>query len=169
MFLQASGNARNFALGFCSFNDAVTQDRPVQAVLDVDATVGFDPTAAGTGGTNIWTGVELAERRLLEFQAAAGATLPVSLLAIVLSDGECSDPSRTLAAAQRLKEQNVTVAACLFATKGRPSQGADLLQAMVSEPRFYRTVFTGDQLRRFFRDTMTATATAAHGARAQGT
>src|SRR5262245_60132050 len=59
-YLHASGNSRNFALGYGSFNNTVTQDRPVTAVADVDASAGFDPTAAGTGGTCIWTGVEAA-------------------------------------------------------------------------------------------------------------
>jgi hypothetical protein len=154
--LQASRKASNFSVGFVAFNERVTVSRPIMPVLQVPATDDFDPTAGGTGGTCIWAGLEAAYEQILQWRQTRTGTLHVSNVVLTMSDGLCSDPQRTMAAAAVLKElPDVTLAACLFTAAGEPSQGAQLLQQIASGPRFYKTVFTGEQLREFFLASIT--------------
>lgn len=156
--LQSSSNAVNFGLGFVSFNDKVTDRRPLKPVLDVDPNASYDPTAHGTGGTAIHTGLEAATEMIEEFMGQGAAhEVPTSAIAVLLSDGEDrGDPAKTAAAAARLRGlPNTKLAACLFATHGAPAHGEPLLQEIVSEPGLYKRVYNTEELRAFFRDTVT--------------
>ena len=161
--LAAGSKAANFHFGFVSFNDHVTSKRSPQELLSISTADNFDPTAAGTGGTEISTGIEAATQLVETFlRDGGGDDVPVSAIVLVMSDGEDASPAKTLAAAQRLKEiPNAQLAACLFATKGRTASGAQLLQSIVSAPHYYQTVFTAEQLRDFFHASMTMAAIAA--------
>lgn len=160
--LAAGSKAANFHFGFVSFNDHVTSKRSPQELLSISTADNFDPTAAGTGGTEISTGLEAATQIVETFLRGGGDDVPVSAIVLVMSDGEDGSPAKTLAAAQRVKEiPNAQLAACLFATKGRAASGAQLLQSIVSAPHYYQTVFTAEQLRDFFHASMTMAAIAA--------
>jgi hypothetical protein len=85
--------------------------------------------------------------------------VPVSAVVVVLSDGETGEPEKAIASAQRLKAlPNTEVAACLFATKGQPATGGQLLQALATSPNLYQTVYSAEQLRDFFHASVTMTA-----------
>src|SRR5689334_20495618 len=56
--LVASRKAANFMYGSVSFNTVVTEERPPRPIIDVPGSEEFDPTAAGIGGTRIWTGLD---------------------------------------------------------------------------------------------------------------
>lgn len=158
--LKSSVRAANFALTLIVFNETVTDERSARDVLAIDPTESFDPTAHGVGGTAIHTGLDAAHNHVSEFlRVEAASGLPLSAVVIVLSDGEDGNPKATLEAAARLKElPNTLVAAGLFATKGRPAVGAELLQAIASRPNLYQTVFNGAQLRDFFHASLTIAA-----------
>jgi uncharacterized protein YegL len=161
--LKAGRKAANFYFAFVTFNDHVSERRPVKPLLEVSANDSFDPTAGGIGGTRIWTGIEAATELVQEFHREEGQGIPVSAVVLVLSDGEDSEPEKTVESANKLKEtENTNLAACLFATKGATNEGemkgASLLQTVVSEPRLYQTVFTAEQLRDFFHASVTMTA-----------
>ncbi|MBJ7469805.1 MAG: VWA domain-containing protein [Solirubrobacteraceae bacterium] len=154
--LQTSSKAANFSLGFVAFNDRVTVDRPIVPILDIPATDDFDPTAAGTGGTCMYLGLEAARKQIERWRQARPGTLHVSNVVVLYGDGLCSNPQRTLQAAAALKEiPNVTVAACLFRGPRDTDSGAQLLQAVASGPRFYKTVHDAEQLREFFLASIT--------------
>lgn len=157
--LQASRKAPNFALGTVSFCMSVTEVRSPREVLAIDPSETFDPTVAGTGGTKVASGLEDARRMVQAFLASdAGHGVPISAVVLVMTDGADSDPQAALAAAGALKQlANTTVACCYFADrKGSDSVGPRLLQAMASGPAFYQSVYTADQLRKFFLASMTA-------------
>lgn len=151
---------QNYHFSFISFNDKVTDQRPPKALGELSDTDSYDPTANGTGGTAIHRGLDAAAqivKAYLEF--AAASELPVSAAVVVMSDGEeRDDPARTAASAERLRGlPNTTVAACLFGTKGQPSIGKPLLESIVSSRELFQEVYNAEELRRFFRKSVTAT------------
>jgi hypothetical protein len=143
-----------------AFNTVVTEQRPPRPLLELSASDSYDPTAMGIGGTKIATGLEAAVGIVERFLGEAEeGDVPSSAVVLVMSDGEDSEPEATLAAAARLKEHaSADLAACLFATKGQPAHGAQLLRAIVSEQRLYQTVYGAEQLRKFFHASITQTA-----------
>jgi uncharacterized protein YegL len=157
--MKTSTKAANFSFSFVTFHGAVSDERPPQELLQVPMNASYDPTANGTGGTAIWSGLEAAHRIVDDFVNAGDIdSVPRSAVVVVMSDGEDSDPSKTIAAAQRLRQlPNTSVAACFFATKGSSSPGVGLLQALASEPRLYQTIYTAEQLRDFFHSSITTT------------
>lgn len=157
--LKASRKAANFTMGFVYFNSAVTDERPPKDVVDIATTDSYDPTARGIGGTRIHAGLEAATRMIEAYVQSVGhGEVPVSAVVIVLSDGEDGAPDQTIAAADRLKAMpNTELAACLFATKGQPAKGGELLQAIASASHLYQTVYNAQQLRNFFHASVTMT------------
>jgi len=154
--LQASQRKAAFSLGYVAFNDYVAVQRPIVPLLNVPDTDDFDPTANGTGGTCIWAGLEQGYDQIVNWRQARSGTLHVSNVVLLMSDGMCSDPARTVAAAAKLKEiPDTTLAACFFKSVGDPSDGARLLQSIVSKPDLFREVHDAEQLRNFFLASIT--------------
>lgn len=151
---------QNYHFSFISFNDRVTDRRPPRPLGEVSDSDSYDPTAHGTGGTAIHSGLEGAADIVDAYlQFAAKSELPVSAVVVLMSDGEeRDDPARTAAAAERVRGlPNTTLAACLFGTKGQPSVGKALLESIVSSPELFQQVYSAEELRRFFRKSVTAT------------
>lgn len=149
--MKASRVAVNFSFAWVTFNTVVTDERAPKPVREIEPEEIADPTAAGTGGTNIAVGLERADAVIDRFLGEAdGEGMPASAVVIVQSDGETADPQAAIRAADALKSrETVSVAATLFATKGQPSKGAQLLQALASTPSLYETTFDAEQLRKF--------------------
>lgn len=161
--LAGGRKGANFMYASVSFNDRVTEQREPRPIIDVPGNENFDPTAGGIGGTRIWLGLGAAATIVEQFNRDNSDQVPISTVVLVESDGECENAEETVAAAKRLRAiPNTHIAACLFATKGQPAHGAPLLQAIVTDHKLYQTVFTAEQLRRFFNDSVTAVAQAAH-------
>lgn len=157
--LQASRKAPNFSIGMVSFTTSVTEARTPREVLAIGPTESFDPTAKGTGGTNVAAGLHDAHAMIQAFYASeAGHGVPLSSVVLVMTDGADSDPQAALAGAEALKRlPNTTVACCYFADrKGSDSVGPRLLQGMASGPTAYQSVYSAEQLRKFFLASMTA-------------
>ena len=108
---------------------------------------GFDPTTGGTGGTRIHAGLDQAGTIAREFVSDTSSGMPGSAVVLLLSDGECSEADATVAAASRLKEAGVTVAAVLFS---KDTSGEATLQACSTGPEFYLRTFDPDMVRTFF-------------------
>lgn len=126
--LNASLRSWNLALGFVAFNDYVTIDRPIVPVADVSAGDGFDPTAGGIGGTRISAGLEGARAQILNWRSAPGRAPRLLNVVVTISDGECSDPDRTVAAAASLQAiPSVTLAACVVPGRPEATQGLELM------------------------------------------
>jgi hypothetical protein len=156
--MRSSRKAANFRFAFVSFHHQCSEVRAPQPVLEIPPTDSYEPTANGTGGTAIFTGLEAAEQIVARFiEENRDAEVPVSAVVAVLSDGEEGhDAARTLQAAERLRAiPNTLIAAGLFATKGQPPAGEELLQALASRPDLYQRVYEGEELRGFFEASMT--------------
>ena len=153
-----------FEFAFVSFHDTVSDNRPAQDVDSLLATGNFDPTAHGSGGTQIWTGLDAAATIVQNWLRDGDDDVPRSAVVMVMTDGQDGNAAKTMDVANRIKGlENTDLAACFFATKGEPANGSRLLQAIVSRPELYETVFDADQLRRFFMASMTAAVKHATG------
>lgn len=149
--MKASRVAPNFDFAWVTFNSQVSEVKAPVPVKDIDISTIDDPTAAGTGGTNIAAGLERAGQIVDDYFAKASQEgLGASGVVIVLSDGETQSPEAAIKAAEALKSREaVSVAATLFATKGQAANGAQVLQALASSPKLYETTFDAEQLRSF--------------------
>jgi uncharacterized protein YegL len=155
----------NFAFAMVSYTHELTGTLPTQELSALDPNQSFDPTVNGTGGTRVAAGLAEAGRLIEEFQRTESAKgLPVSAVVLVMSDGEDSDAAAAMSAANELKQlPNVTIASALFATKGGDDGGARLLQAIASSPESFQTVYSAEQLRRFFHASVTRVSPGAIG------
>lgn len=166
--METSSVKPNFAFGIVTFDDKATHERAPEPVDDIDHIAeSFDPTVHSvTGGTAIFEGLEAAYQLSRAWLATEEGTLPVTSVIAVLTDGECSNPTRTIQLAEQIKaeEPRISIACGMFATKGGGTPGAQLLQAMVTEQRLYAVIYSADQLRAWFHASLTTTGIAAQKA-----
>lgn len=161
---KVSRKAPNFSFALVTHHDRVTFEGPATPLVDIDDNGNFDPTANGTGGTLIACGLESAGRIARQYLDDDSTGLPSSVVILGMSDGECSDPARTKAAAAAIKaDPRITIATAFFATKGGGSSaGPDLLKDISSDPAtLYKTVYDAATLRKFFQNSMTVAASTA--------
>jgi len=157
--LQVSRKKASFSMGFVAFHSHSSVELSLRPVGSIPASEHFDPIAGGTGGTCGWTGLERAQQQIIEWRRAKSGSLYISNVVLFLGDGLDSDPARTLAAAESLKQmENVKIAACLFSTKSQKAQGGQLLQRIASSPELYSDVFSTSQIRDFFMKSITLAA-----------
>jgi uncharacterized protein YegL len=159
--MKASRKQQNFSFAFVNFHDTVSHSTPIIAVADVDDNGDFDPTSHGSGGTFVGSGLEEAGRLCSQFLGDPAEALPSSVVVLVMTDGECSDPERTKSIAAGIKtDGRVSIATAYFGTKGvTDSEGPAMLREVCSDQaRCYKTVYDGEALRKFFTASMTAAA-----------
>jgi hypothetical protein len=157
--MQQGRSPENYHFAFVTFNTEVTDARPPRKLLEIPESETFDPTAHGTGGTAIYRGLEAAASIVEAYlQTGQAQELPVSAVVAVMSDGEeNSDEQQTRRIAERIRGlRNTSLAACLFATRDPSTAGGSLLASIVSEPRLYQHAYDAAGLRKFFKDSITA-------------
>lgn len=157
--MQASRKAPNFCISMLAFNDRVTAEIAPTELVRLDTSMSFNPTDHGVGGTRLGVALLRAQQIIAEFfSREVHNDLPMSAVVLVMTDGEDHDPAGAVAAAQTIKAMsNTTVAACLFASKGGDDSPARMLEALSSGPGFYQTVYSAEQLRKFFHASITKT------------
>jgi von Willebrand factor type A domain len=158
--IKKGKSPQNYQFSFVSFNDRITDKQPPRALREIAENDNYDPTSHGTGGTAIHLGLDAAAEIAEAYLAFAHSReLPVSVVVVLMSDGEeRDDPMRTTAAAERIRNLSSTIlAACLFATKDQPAIGQPLLESIVSEPELFQRVYNAQELRKFFKKSVTAT------------
>lgn len=121
----------------------------------------FDPTDGKGGGTCIYSALEEAYQMATDFlEDATPDGLPMSVLILLMSDGECSDPDKTKAIANSIKnDSRIQIACAFFSEVGKKYEEAtDVLKAVASDfgngPQ-YTEVIDGTTLREFFLRTVT--------------
>jgi uncharacterized protein YegL len=157
--MQKGRSPENYHFAFVSFNTKVTDARPPRKLVEIPRDEAFDPTANGTGGTAIYKGLEAAASIVEAYlQMGQAQELPVSAVVAVMSDGEeNSDVQQTQRSAERIRGlRNTSLAACLFTARDSSASGGSLLSSIVSEPRLYQHVYDAAGLRKFFKDSITA-------------
>jgi hypothetical protein len=158
--MNAGGKKQQFTLGWIAFSDRATIKHAPMAVDELRSKGSFDPTAGGSGGTQIWAGLEAAAEMVAKWQASPRyPDTPMTAVVVLLTDGEDGNPARTLEAAEKLKTlPHTRLCGCFFATKGTPSKGAEFLRRIVSEPESenFTLVYDAEALRNFFHASITA-------------
>lgn len=163
--MKVSRVAPNFDCGLITFDTAPTVVVPVQKLANVDDNGDYDPLRGHGGGTHIFAALEAAEQMLADFFSSASADgVPHQAVVIVMSDGCCSDPTRTRQVADRIKAAyggRVFIACTLFGTVGQiDAAGEQLLREIATDPvRYFKTVYDAETLRKF----MFASVSAASG------
>ena len=163
--LKVSRRAPNFSFATVDFHDVVAYHSPMQAIADIDDNADYDPTSHGTGGTFYGAGLEHAHTIAQQF-LDADSTIPSSAVLLVLGDGECSQPDRSIQIAETIhQDPRIVIATAYFATKGSiDTAGPNLLRQISSDPaRYYKTVYDAETLRNFFLASLTAAATNTKG------
>lgn len=158
--LVASSKSANFHVSLLDYHDQVSHRTAPVPLSAFDLDGDLDPTCHGVGGTFIGSALEAGAEVAHSFLADTSSGLPSSVVFVILSDGECLHPDRTRALIDGLRrDERITVAAAFFATRGRPSNGPALLQALTSDPvRLYREVYDAETLRDFFEKSVAISA-----------
>jgi uncharacterized protein YegL len=163
---KRSKNAKNFAFSVVTFDHKAKVRMQPTPALDLNDNDDYNPLAGHGGETSIHAALEEAEKVAATFLAAApDGGVPHSAVILVMSDGECDDPVRTRAVADRIKNgpqgQQTKIACAFFSTIGAgTAKGEGLLKEIASDPVMgYKTVYGAEDLRDFF----TASISAASG------
>lgn len=111
-----------------------------------------------TGGTEIYNALEEAKKTADAFLADKD-TVPQSVLIMVMSDGMCFDPAKTIQKAKEIKSNPlIKIAAVYFANIGEVDQEAKSLMENIASDNMCTTVYDGESLRAFFERSMTKTS-----------
>jgi hypothetical protein len=160
--IKGGGAANNFTCAALAFDTTVTKMiGPIDVSTMDEFSESFDPLPNHGGGTDIGLALEEAERIANDWlaQNTKPGGVVVDAVIVLLSDGGHNCGAAVKPIADRIKSGNggrVKIAAALLAEVGQPdAAGEALLREIVSEPRLYSTVYTGDQLRNFFTATLT--------------
>lgn len=161
---KASRVSRNFSFAVVTFDEkASVRLKPAPVDDNLDDNGDYNPLAGHGGGTNLYVALEQAEAIANDFLAKAPPEgVPHSAVVLVMSDGCCSDPARTKAVADRIKQgpngKRVIICCAFFeGLSGQDQQGAALLRSIATDPVMgYKTVYDGAALREFFKASMSA-------------
>jgi von Willebrand factor type A domain len=158
--IKSGHGPQNYDFAFVSFNDELSDVKSPQPLVDLSEHERYDPTLKGTGGTAIHLGLDAAGAITEQYLAAwASRELPVSVVVVLMSDGEEKDnPAKTRDVARRIRDlEKTTLAACLFATKDERATGQPLLEDLVTAPEWFQRVHNARELRDFFDRSITGT------------
>jgi uncharacterized protein YegL len=161
---KASRVAKNFSFAIVAFDDKVSVRLPPTDVGPfLDDNADYNPLQGHGGDTRIHLALDEAERLANDFIASAPAGgVPHSAIILVMSDGNCGEPSATKASAARIKTGpnagRIRICSTLFARVGNTdAAGEALLKEIATDPVMgYKTVYDGETLRNFFERSISA-------------
>jgi uncharacterized protein YegL len=162
---KSSRSAGNFAFAIVTFGDSANGDRMrITQATNLDENASYDPTPGHGGGTYIGSGLSEAKRIAEDFlsgQTQGGLSRDAVIL--VMTDGMCGDPDRTLEIAKEIKQNSkIRICSTLFSQLDERDVAApqQLLRKMATDPvAGYKTVYDGQALRDFFTASMSVSAT----------
>lgn len=149
--LKHSRVSKNFSIGVVTFDTSAKIHTPVTSIEAVDDFADYDPLLAHGGGTDIGVALQTAQRMAEEFLSQPNAAaMPHSVVIVVMSDGMSGGDPLTIANSIK-QNSKITICTTLFATVGKSEpQAEQLLKEIASSPINYRTIYAGDDLRKFF-------------------
>jgi hypothetical protein len=107
---RKSNKSNYYSFAVIDFGTETTLKLPVTELVDISHSLNFDPTPLHGGGTNIYAGLEHAHEIAKSFLAQEkSGDVPHTVRIVVLTDGECSDPMRTIQIANRIKADDPSI------------------------------------------------------------
>lgn len=162
--LQISSVAQNISLAIITFDNKSEIHTNITPINDIDSFADYNPLNNHGGGTDLEVALKDA-KAIVDIHMQNGKLpenegIPHSVTIVVMSDG--ASGGNPIAEADKIKEayeQKVQICAAYFSGKNGDSyaeQGKALLQSIVSNPNLYATVYSAEQLRKFFMSSMSS-------------
>ncbi len=148
-----SRRAGNFLFSIVNFSEMASRSMGITRALDVNEDDNYDPTSIGGKYTLIHSGLSEAERIAQDFlQAPNNDGLNRSVVIVLLSDGECFEPSTTRTVANRLKAMpKVSICTTFFSALGQHNSEAEsLMRDVASDSNSFKNTHDVSTLRNFF-------------------
>lgn len=144
----------NFSFSVVNFGEEADTMLKKTKVTKISRNMEFDSTKGHNKGTLIYKGLEKAESIALKFlKGQKPDDLKRSVVVVLLSDGECHNPSKTLEVARRLRSNKlITLCTTFLSTPGNEKKGAEnLMKQMVKDSALeYKTTYDEESIRQFF-------------------
>jgi len=161
MFSRFDGSRvkNNFSFACVKFDTTATATLQPTPFKDIDYYgQDFNPLAGKGGGTHIFDGLSEAKNIAVQFLSnAPQGGVRHSVVILLMSDGMCFEPQKTLDVADQIKKSGGIDIACAYLSEigsGNEAEKNDtknLMQLIATNPiQYYATVYDGESLRKFF-------------------
>lgn len=157
--MNVSRVKQNFSFACIKFdNEPTVTLEPTAFDFSVLMNTNFDPIDGKGGQTFINLALEQAKQLAEDFlNSAPEGSVPHKVLILLMSDGLCFEPDKTLNISSEIKQNpKIQIASVYFGEVGNNDANAqDLLKNIASDASFYGgTVYDGEALRNFFERSM---------------
>jgi len=161
--INVSRVKQNFSFACIKFDETATVSlQPTPFDFNVLMNENYDPTIGKGGGTQIFEALNEAKKLAENFLNNAPADgVPHKVLILLMSDGMCSQPKKTVEVASNLKSNpKILIASAYFGTVGEIDTDAQrVLKEVSTDPAtYYTTVYDGEALRAFFERSISQSA-----------
>lgn len=160
--MNASRVKQNFSFACIKFDNTPSVSlQPTAFDFSLLMNTNFDPLEGKGGQTYINLALEQAKELAEEFLLSAEeGSVPHKVLILLLSDGMCFEPEKTLSMANELKSNpKIELATVYFGTIGKNDINAQsLMKEIASDTTRYSTVYDSEALRNFFERSISQSA-----------
>jgi len=160
--MNGSRVKQNFSFACIKFDNSPTVTlQPTAFDFSVLMNTNFDPLEGKGGQTYINLALEQAKQVADDFlNSAQAGSVPHKVLILLLSDGMCFEPEKTLNITNEIKlNPKIEVATVYFGTVGNNDVDAQtLMKEVASDTTRYTTVYDGEALRNFFERSISQSA-----------
>lgn len=153
----------NFSFAVVKFDTSASIKMPITDCVQADDQDNYNPTIGHGGGTYIYAGLDSAKQMAEDFiKNAPVGGVRHSVVVLLMTDGECGDPSKTLQTATDIKNSlgiDVVICSCFFQEAGvNTNQAAKNLLQDIATDRImgFKEVYDADSLRTFFEKSISA-------------
>jgi Mg-chelatase subunit ChlD len=160
--MNASRVKQNFSFACIKFdNTPTTILSPIQFDFNTLMNTNFDPLDGKGGQTYINLALERAKEMAEDFlNSASVESVPHKVLILLMSDGMCFEPDKTLQISSEIKSNpKIEIASVYFGTVGGNDVNAqNLMKDVASDTTRFSTVYDGEALRSFFERSISQSA-----------
>lgn len=160
--MNGSRVKQNFSFACIKFDNSPSVTlKPTVFDFSVFMNTNFDPLEGKGGQTYINLALEQAKQLAEDFlNSAQAGSVPHRVLILLLSDGMCFEPDKTISISSDIKANpKIEIATVYFGTIGNNDVDAQtLMKEVASDTTRYTTVYDGEALRNFFERSISQSA-----------
>lgn len=160
--MNAARVKQNFSFACIKFDNSPSIElQPTPFDFSTLMANNWNPIDGKGGQTYINLALEQAKEMAEDFLSSAGiGSVPHKVLILLMSDGLCFEPQKTLEVADEIKTNpKIEIATCYFGAVGSNDVNAqDLMKQVASDPTRFTTVYDGETLRSFFERSISQSA-----------